>query len=104
MRVNRSNLTHRFMVLAAGLGFAALTMGLIARLHLAEHPDKHDSDHCSICISLSGQVKEVDPGTSVQVQSGQAVSEAIRIAPETPVPASPSFSLNARSPPQSFPV
>jgi len=104
MCIGRSNLVHRFVALAAGLGFAALTLGIIIRLHLAEHPGDHDSGHCSTCLALSGQVKEVDPGTTVLAQPGQAISEPIWVTPETPVLTSSSFRLNARSPPLSFPV
>ena len=104
MRVSRSSLVHRLMAIAAAMCFAALTLGCMAWLHLAEHPGKHDPGHCSICLALSGQVKEVDPGAAVHVQSGQALSEPIRVNAETRILASPSFRLNARSPPPSGPV
>ncbi len=103
MRVNRSDLIHRLAALAAGLGFTALTLGGMAWLHLAEHRDAHDSHNCLTCVSLSGHAKQIDPGTAVEVQLVQAVSEPARVAPETPILASRPLGLSARSPPLSFP-
>jgi len=71
MRVDRSRPTHRITALVAGLGFASMALGIVLQFHLDLHEAGHHSDRCSTCVTLTGQVRQIDPGTAPQAGSGQ---------------------------------
>jgi len=48
-----------------------MALGIVLQFHLDLHEAGHHSDRCSTCVTLTGQVRQIDPGTAPQAGSGQ---------------------------------